>query len=81
MGRLHFLDIQKILLGFPGGSVVNNLPASRRCGLDAWVGKSPWRKKWQPTQICLTGEFHGQKSLSGYGPWNCKRFGHDLVTK
>ena len=27
----------------------------KRCGFDLWVGKIPWRRKWQPppTRICL----------------------------
>ena len=29
----------------------------------------PWRRKWQPTPVFLPGEFHGQRSLAGYGPW------------
>jgi len=35
--------------GFPGGSVIKNSSAlqdHRRCGLDAWVGKIPWRRAW-----------------------------------
>ena len=59
-------------LGFSGGSVVKNPPASsgdgKRCGLDPWVGKIPWRSKWQPTPVFLPGEFHGQRSLVGYSP-------------
>jgi len=23
----------------------------RRCGFHPWVGKIPWRRKWQPTHI------------------------------
>ena len=42
--------------GFPGGSVVDNPPA----------------REWQPTPVFLPGEFHGQKSLAGYSPWNHK---------
>ena len=38
----------------------------RRCGFDPWVGKIPWRGKWQPTLLFLPGESHGQKSLVGY---------------
>ena len=34
-------------------------------GLDPWVGKIPWRSKWQPTPGFLPGEFHGQRSLVG----------------
>ena len=39
------------------------------CGFSPWVGKIPWRRKWQPTPAFLPGEFHGQRSLMGYGPW------------
>jgi len=28
-----------------------------------WVGKIPWRRKWQPTPVFLPGESHGQRSL------------------
>ena len=31
----------------------------RRRGFDPWVGKIPWRKKWQPTPVFLPGKFHG----------------------
>ena len=27
-----------------------------------------WRRKWQPTPVCLPGESHGRRSLVGYGP-------------
>ena len=40
----------------------------KRPGFDPWVGKFPWRRKWQPTAVLLLGEFHGQKSLVGYSP-------------
>ena len=41
----------------------------RRCGFDAWVGKIPWRRKWQLTPVFLPGKSHGQRSLAGYSPW------------
>ena len=44
---------------------------------DPWVGKSPWRRKWQPTLVFLPGEFHGQTSLVGYSPPGHKRVRHD----
>ena len=43
-----------------------------RPGFDPWIGKIPWRRKWQPTPVFLPGEFHGQRSLVGYGPWGHK---------
>ena len=42
-------------LGFPGGSVVKNANAGA-AGFDPWVGKIPWRRKWQPTPVFLPGE-------------------------
>ena len=37
--------------------------------LHPWVGKIPWRRKWQPTPVLLPGKFHGQRSLESYCPW------------
>ena len=34
-----------------------------------------WRRKWQPTPVCLPGKSHGQRSLAGYSPWGCKESG------
>ena len=34
----------------------------KRSVFDPWVGKISWRRKWQPTQVFLPGEFHGQRS-------------------
>ena len=44
----------------------------RRRRFDHWVGKLPWRWKWQPTPVFLPGEYHGQRSLAGYRSWGCK---------
>ena len=61
------------MLGFPGGSSGKESACHCwRCGLDPWVGKIPWRRKWQPTPVFLPGEFHGQRSLAGYSPWGHK---------
>ena len=36
--------------------MVKNFPASaRRHGFDPWVGKIPWRRKWQSTLVFLLG--------------------------
>ena len=61
---------------FPGGSRSKESTCQCRrqhkCGFNLWVGKIPWRKKWQPTPVFLPGEFHGQRSLVGYSPWGHK---------
>ena len=59
-------------LGFPGGSVVKNLPAMRRFRFNPWVGKVPWRMKWQPTPVVLSGKSPGQRSLVCYSPLGSK---------
>ena len=41
-------------------------------GFNPWVGRSPWKRKWQPIPVSLPGEHHGQKSLEGYSPWGHK---------
>ena len=58
--------------GFPGGSGVKNPPANtgdpRDAGSVSGSGRSPWRRKWQPTPIFLPGKSQGQRSLAGYSP-------------
>ena len=44
----------------------------RRPRFNPWVGKIPWRRKWQPTPVFLPGKSHGQWSLGGYSPWGFK---------
>ena len=56
---------------------VKHLPAVwERPGLNTWVRKFPWRRKWQPTPVFLPGESHGLRCLASYSPWDC-RVGHD----
>ena len=63
-------------MGFPVDTVVKNIPVNAGhpevVGSIPWVGKIPWRRKWQPTLIFLPGKFHGQRSLAGYNPWGGK---------
>ena len=47
----------------------------RRCrirGFSPWVGKSPQRRKWQPTPVFLPGKSHGRRSLVGHSLRGCK---------
>ena len=43
-----------------------------RCPSTWGITGTPWRRKWQPTPVCLPGESHGQRSLAGYSPRGCK---------
>ena len=68
--------------GFPGGSIGKEsaCKAGDRLGFDPWVGKIPWRKKWEPTPVFLLGESHRQGSLRSYGPWGYKESNTTEVT-
>ena len=44
-------------------------------GFDPWVGKIPWRRKWQVNPVFLPGKSHGQRSLAGYSPWGHSQTG------
>ena len=43
-----------------------------RCSFNAWVGKIPWGRTWQPISAFLLGKSHRQRSLVGYSPWGHK---------
>ena len=58
--------------GFPGDSVVKNLPANAGdLGLIP-VREMPWKRKWQSILVFLPGKSYGQRSLEGYSPWDHK---------
>ena len=67
----------------PFSSCLQSFPASgkepacqfrrhKRRRFDPWVGKIPWRRKWQPTPVFMPGKSHGLRSLVGYSPWGRK---------
>ena len=69
---IHFLK------DFPDGTnggekKKKNLPAylgDTKDGIfELWIRKIPWKRKWQPTPVFLSGKSHGQKSLAGCSPW------------
>ena len=45
----------------------------KRHGLNPWVRKIPWRRKWQPTPVFLPGESRRQRSMASYSPWGHKK--------
>ena len=51
----------------------------RRWGFNLWVGKIPWRRKWQPIPMFLPGKSHEQKSLEGYTPHGVEK-SHTLLS-
>ena len=71
----HLLRVQGAEI-FPDCSAVKEICLQcrrhRRCGLDPWVRKIPWRRKWQPTPVFSPGKSQGRRSLVDYSPWGRK---------
>ena len=60
------------MLDFPGGSDGKDCLQCKIPKFYPWVGKIPWRRKWQLTLIFLPGESHEQRRLVGCSPWGCE---------
>ena len=61
--------LQNYMEKFPGGSEVKASASNvGDPGSSPWVGKIPWRRKWQSTPVFLPGESHGRRSLVRYSP-------------
>ena len=69
----YFWTFYEPLLVFPGGSDGKSVCLQGgRPGFYPWVGKVPWRRKWQPSSVLFPGKSNGWKSLVGYHPWGLK---------
>ena len=61
--------------GFPGGLYSKESACNwGDIGFNPWVGKIPWRRKWQPIPVFLPGKSHEQRSLGS------QRVRHDWAT-
>ena len=82
--KLCILSKFPSVAGFPGGAGDRELTCQckrhMRSRFNPWVGKILWRRAWQPTLVFLPGESHGQRSLSGYSPWDHKALDTTEVT-
>ena len=68
-------------MGFPGSSVVKNLPANTGdIGLIPGSGRV-LGEEMATHSSTPPGKFHGQRSLVGYIPQGCRDLRHDLVTR
>ena len=77
---VRYLCTARSTLGTQVARVVKNPSANtgdiKRCVFDPWVGKIPWRRKWQPTPSCLGNPMDWWAIVNGL-----QRVGHDLATK
>ena len=79
----HFQEVCKSLgrapWGLPGWlSDKESACQCRRCKrheFDPWIGKIPWRKKWQLTLAFVLGKYHRQRNLPSYSPRGHKKSG------
>ena len=60
--------------------MVKNRLQCRKSGFDPWVGKSPWRRAWQPTPVFLPGESPWTEEPDQLQTMGLKRVGHDWAT-
>ena len=52
-------------------------PTMRETRFDSWVGKIPWRKKWQPTPVLLPGKIPWAEEPGGLQSVGSQRVRHD----
>ena len=70
----HYLTMPSIPGGASGKKHARQCRTHKRCDLDPWVGKIPWRKVWQPTPIFWSGgspwtEESGRLQYMGSRTW------------
>ena len=57
--------------------LVKNLPAMQVTGFNSWVGRIPWRRKWQPTSSVLAWRIPWTKEPSKLQSMGSQRVRHD----
>ena len=72
--RVSHVILGKLEIGWASlvAQRVKNLPAIQETWAQSLGWEDEWKRKWQPTPVFFPGEFHGQRSLVGYSPWDCK---------
>ena len=64
----HIVD----LMGFPGDSVVKNLPANAKNGFDSLGLQDQLEKEMAAYSSVLPGKSHGQRTVVGCSSWGCE---------
>ena len=79
--RLPFGGLYSTCWGFPVTQWLRTHLSMQEAHVQSQGQEDPWKRKWQPTPVFLTGKSHGPRNLVVSSPWGCKRVGHDLATK
>ena len=58
-----------VLIGFPGGSAVKNLPTMQETEVQSLHQADPLEKEMRTHSSILAWKIHGQRTLVGYSPW------------
>ena len=70
-------------MGFPGSTSdkepICQCKRHKRCGLNPWVGKIPWRRAWQPTPVFLPEESPWTEEPGGLQSLGLQKAGHSLA--
>ena len=77
---ISFFLILINMMGFPGGREIKKSACQCRrckCGFCPWVGKIPWRRKWQPCPLFLPGESPWTEEPGRLQSMGSLRVGHD----
>ena len=86
---LHSWDLQKCVACFAWLHIIYGLPSGeestcqcqrhKRRGFDPWVRKIPWRRKWHPTPVFLSGKIPQTEEPGGLQSTGSQRDGHEWV--
>ena len=69
----HYLCVRCALTSLVAQTVKASTYNVGDLGLIPGLGRSPWRRKWQPTPVLLPGKSHGlMEEPGGYSPCGCK---------
>ena len=71
------ISVLGILGGTSGKEPACQCRRHKRRGFDPCVGKTPWRRAWQPTPVFLPGASHRQTD----SPWGCRELDLPGATK
>ena len=79
--RHEFRSTQHSSLGFPGGSVVKNMPAMQETWVEFLGPEDPWENEMATHSSILAWEISWTEEPGGLQSVWLQRVRHDLVTK
>ena len=78
--HIYVCDIYTHIWGFLHGSEGKECLQCRRPGFEPWVGKIPWRRKWQPTLGTLAWKIPWTEKPGRLQSMGLQRVGPDWAT-